>query len=162
MKAPGTSRPAPPHWPKGPGVSAGRNRLTGACPTVVRIYLRKVDAARSIGCEMPQIPAANGCFRSRGRNCRAKPAVAEVRKLSSLRYHIRRPKRRSRTRARAQFVRIFGFAKALRSWYIGRSARGKANNAGKTNHTWSKRITLVKTDYARETDQRKLRNQSCP
>ena len=56
----------PSAWTKGPGVSAGRNhRFTGACPTVVSCYLRKVDAARSIAGEVLKSPGNCGFFSNR-------------------------------------------------------------------------------------------------
>lgn len=60
----GNLSPAPPHRPKGPGVSAGRNhQLTGACPTVVNNHLCKLDATRRFAPEMPEFAAKVRPFR---------------------------------------------------------------------------------------------------
>jgi hypothetical protein len=80
----GNLSPAPPQWTKGPGVSAGRShRLTGACPTVVNIHLRKVDAARRIGSERTLFPAKSADSSRAGKNATRSAPVAKMRKVSS-------------------------------------------------------------------------------
>jgi len=81
----GNLSPAPPQWTKGPGVSAGRNyRLTDACPTVVSFYLRKVDAARSIGARESGNAGKSAVFSHPGQNVGAEAGVAHPRLLSSI------------------------------------------------------------------------------
>ncbi len=134
----GNLSPAPPQWTKGPGVSAGRNyRVTGACPTVVSHYLRKVGAARSFATEALKSRGKSRFF-SNGRILDGGAAVAPLRLLSSFRYQNRRPAEGAgKAWLRSRIRRVAGFAKSLRSWYIGRSDPS-------------------------ESDLRKLRNQICP
>jgi hypothetical protein len=116
----GNPSPAPPHRSKGPGVSAGRYRLTGACPTVVTLYLRKVDAARRIAPDLVKkavkTPILCECGKTgRRADCRQTAKVVVKRMAASARaaQSVHRPHG-------GAVCRRSPFAGRLRAWYIGK------------------------------------------